>query len=221
MSLINDALKKAARQRAQEVDGLPPMPGGGHGRSYPQGGPKKMQMMILIGAAAVVLVVVSVVATGIMMNGRSQEAKPAVAAVPAPQPIPAQAAPKIVVQAAPVAITLPQAAPVVQAPTPTALPIPTPTSAPIVREAAPPPSNPVTIAVVAAQASTDQIQNLVDNFHISGARAAGDESKALVDGHVYKLNDVVDRSVGLRLVKVEEDRLTFVDRNGTTYVRTF
>ncbi len=33
MSLINEALKKAARLRAEEqADMVPPMPGGGHGR---------------------------------------------------------------------------------------------------------------------------------------------------------------------------------------------
>ena len=34
MSLINDALKKAARQRAEEQSDMPPMPGGGR-RTHP------------------------------------------------------------------------------------------------------------------------------------------------------------------------------------------
>jgi hypothetical protein len=226
VSLINDALKKAARQRAQETDGLPPMPGGGYSRGPARGGAKKTQTMILVGGGAVVLVVVSVVLTGIMMNKGAPEAKPVAFAVTTPVPTPAAAAPKIVVQPAQVAITLPQAAPIAQAPVPTALPTSTPVpivreepaAAPAVVQAAP---TPAPTAPPAATLQPDQIQNLVDNYHISGVRAAGAGSKALIDGHVYKVNDLVDRLIGLRLVKVEEDRLTFTDRTGTTYVRTF
>jgi hypothetical protein len=228
VSLINDALKKAARQRAQETDGMRPMPGGGYSRGPSRGGAKKTQTMILVGGGAVVLVVVSVVLTGIMMNKGAPEAKPVALAVTTPVPTPAAAAPKILVQPAQVAITLPQPAPVIQAPVPTALPTPSP--APIVREepAAPPAAvqaaptaAPTAPPAIAAALQPDQIQNLVDNYHISGVRAAGAGSKALIDGHVYKVNDLVDRLLGLRLVKVEEDRLTFTDRTGATYVRTF
>ena len=61
----------------------------------------------------------------------------------------------------------------------------------------------------------------MDRFHVSGARAAGADSKALIDGHVYRVNDVMDKSVGLRLSKVDADRLTFVDADGNTYIKTF
>jgi hypothetical protein len=184
--------------------------------------------MILIGGGAVVLVVVSVVLTGVMMNKGAPEAKPVAVAAPTPAPVPAAAAPKIVVQQAAVAITLPQAAPPIQAPVPAALPTPTP--APLVRETptaapvaaqTPPPAAPAALPAAAVPLQPDQIQNLVDNYHISGVRAAGAGSKALIDGHVYKINDLVDRLLGLRLVKVDEDHLTFTDRTGATYIRTF
>ncbi len=67
----------------------------------------------------------------------------------------------------------------------------------------------------------DEVQAVVDAFHISGVRTAGSGSKALVDGHIYKLNDIVDKKLGLRLVKVDEDHLTFTDRDGNTLSRTF
>jgi hypothetical protein len=38
---------------------------------------------------------------------------------------------------------------------------------------------------------------------------------------VYRLNDVVDYTLGLRLTKVTADGLTFTDANGTTYVKNF
>lgn len=214
MSLINDALKKAARQRAQEADGLPPMPGGGHGRGPARTGAKKTQTMILVGGGAVVLVVVSVVLTGVMMNKGAPEAKPVAAVVPTQVPTLAPPAPKIMVQPAPVAITLPQAVQAPQAPAPAAPPTPAPAPIVVLAAPTPPPAS-------AAPLQADQIQNLVDNYHISGVRAAGAGSKALIDGHVYRINDLVDRLLGLRLVKVDEDHLTFTDRTGATYIRAF
>jgi hypothetical protein len=72
-----------------------------------------------------------------------------------------------------------------------------------------------------SQGHIDMVQAIVDAFHISGVRTAGAGSKALVDGHVYKLRDVVDKAIGLKLVKVDEDHLTFMDKDGNTYVRNF
>jgi hypothetical protein len=228
MSLINDALKKAARQRAEEqADLVAPMPGGGGRRVSRQGGPMRTQTMIFIGAAALALIVVSAVITGVMMTGKP-DAKPASAEKPAPTPPQQQAAaPRIVIQAPALAVSAPPATPVPTAvPTPTAAPSPTPTPAPVVQAPvvqAPPPAAATSPAPIAAasQGHTDMVQGIVDAFHISGVRMAGAGSKALVDGHVYKLNDVVDKSLGLRLVKVDEDHLTFSDKEGNTYVRSF
>ncbi len=231
MSLINDALKKAARQRAEEqADLVAPMPGGGSRRASSKGAPMRTQTMVLIGAVALALIVVSAVITGMMMTGKP-EAKAQAADKPAPSPALQAPAPRIVIQAPVIAASVPKlAAPVPTAvPTPTAAPSPTPTPAPIV-QAAPPaaPSSPAPSvasspapAAAAPQGHTDMVQGIVDAFHISGVRLAGAGSKALVDGHVYKLNDIVDKSLGLRLVKVDEDHLTFADKEGNTYVRTF
>ncbi len=230
MSLINDALKKAARQRAEEQGEVAPMPGGGR-RPSRQGGPMQKQTLVLIIGAAVVLVVVSAVVTGILMNGKP-EAKTAAAVRPVPTDTVPESAPKAVVQAPVIAVSLPSPA----TPTPTAFAVekPAPTSAPVVAAPTAPP--PVTAAPVAAavvptalpqkvgdtsQGHIDAVQAIVDAFHISGVRTAGAGSKALVDGHIYKLHDVVDKTNGLKLVKVDEDHLTFVDRDGNTYVRNF
>jgi hypothetical protein len=252
MSLINDALKKAARQRAEEqADVVAPMPGGGR-RISRQGAPMRTQTMVLIGAAALALIIVSAVVTGIFLTGKP-EAKP-VAAAPAPvvqaAAPPMQApAPKIVVQAPAVAVSLPRqgapapvaavVAPAVSPPAPAAAPVaqaaptPTPTPqavvqapAPVVQAAAPaaqsqPPAVASAPTVPAPQSHTDLVQGVIDAYHISGVRLAGAGSKALIDGHVYKLNDVVDKALGLKLVKVDEDHLTFTDRDGNTFAKTF
>ncbi|MFZ1055277.1 MAG: hypothetical protein WAN79_06355, partial [Opitutaceae bacterium] len=107
MSLINDALKKAARLRAEEQgDVVPPMPGGGHRRHPGQRSPVRTQTVVLVGGAAVALIVVSAVITGILMTGRT-ETKTAAVDKPAPA-APTQAPAKVVVQAPPVAVSVPR-----------------------------------------------------------------------------------------------------------------
>jgi hypothetical protein len=222
MSLINDALKKAARQRAEEqADVAAPRPGGN--RPSRHGQPMRKQTMVLIGGAIVALVVVSSVITGIMMTSRS-DTKPVADVKSTPQPSPAPVPARAAEQAAPmITVSAPQATP----PAPTAAPIaisrPVPTALPVAPSPAP------TAAAVAAssapaaspQSHDELIQGIVDRFHVSGVRAAGNESKALLDGHVYKVNDLVERAVGLRLIKVEEGQLTFVDAAGEKFVKTF
>jgi hypothetical protein len=212
MSLINDALKKAARLRAEErADLVPPMPGGG-GRVQRQRAPIRTQTLILVGAAALALIVVSAVITGVLMTGKP-EAKPA--AAPA-QVIPAALPPARVAVSAPVIeVPVPKVAVPTRAPAPAA-----PTPAPLQVALAPPP-NAAPAAAPAPEGHSDQIQGIVDRFHVSGVRAAGADSKALVDGHVYRVNEIIDRSVGLKLVKVDSDHLTFVDAGGNTYLKSF
>ena len=37
----------------------------------------------------------------------------------------------------------------------------------------------------------------------------------------YRVNDIVDRNLGVRLAKVESNALTFTDSNGVVYVKNF
>jgi hypothetical protein len=224
MSLINEALKKAARQRAEEQGDSPPMPGGNR-RQARQGGPMQKQTFVLIVGAAVALVVVSVVVTGILMTGKPEAKAPAAVKETPVSVAPALTA-KAVIQAPVVLVSVPTAAPT-SAPVAVAMPSPTPTPVAVA------PATPLPVAMAAvttapvqrsadnSQVHTDTVQGLVDAFHISGVRTAGSGSKALVNGHVYKLNEIVDKSIGLKLVKVDEDHLTFVDRDGNTYVKSF
>jgi hypothetical protein len=216
MSLINDALKKAARLRAEEQAGMPPpMPGGGHGRISRQREPIRTQTVVLIAGAAVALIVVSAVITGILVTAKP-EPKATVAAKPTPEALPTPAPQKVVVQV-PV-ISVPVSQPVAAPPTPA------PTAPVRAAEAPSPVVRTVERPAAAApepQARNDLVQGIVDRLHVSGARAAGADSKALIDGHVYRVNDIVDKTVGLRLVKVEPDRLTLVDAQGSTYDKAY
>lgn len=206
MSLINEALKKAARQRAQEASDVPPMPGGSGFRNT---GPSRNQTLLIV-VGAVALVVVTGVVTGILISGKPA-AKPAavVAAVVTQTPTP------VAVQAVQVtAISLPKVeAPVIRV----AVPTPTPKAAPVV--VAPAAAAPA--AAASADGPVDKVQAYIDGLQVAGARAAGSDSKALMDGHVYRLHDTVNRALGLKLVKVDADHLTFVDAAGQTYTKAY
>jgi hypothetical protein len=215
MSLINEALKKAQTQRTGSALDAPPMPGGGSGGGRGGRGMPKGTLMLLI-AGGITVVVVSVVATVYFVNRAPApapvavnlppitvpKAGTAVAASPAPSPSPVVIAP----------VVIPTPPPVVEVPT------------------APPPI--VEMDHVAATTSPgpepveegsleDRIAAFVDKARVMGIRNSETGSKVLMNDKVYRLNDVVDRKLGLRLVKITPDSLTFVDANNATYVKNF
>lgn len=217
MSLINDALKKAARQRSQSADLLPPVPGGGP-RPSRQGAPMKTQTLVLLMVAALILVAGSAVVTGYILRSKETPAAPApkIAAKPAPTPAPSPVA-------ASAAIT-PPAAPakpvvIVMAPTPTPAPSPVAVVAAPVVVASPSPAPAAAVSAAQAASHLDQVQAIVERYRVSGVRMSSSGSKALIDGHIYKLNDVIEKSIGLTLVGIDTDHLTFRDRDGQTYVK--
>ncbi|MCW5550492.1 MAG: hypothetical protein KIT44_16145, partial [Opitutaceae bacterium] len=92
MSLINDALKKAQRQRTADAAGVtPPMPGESGGRIPRRGKPMASQAVLLALAGGAVLIVLSVVATVYLLRDPAEPA-PVTVAAPVPQPAPAQPA---------------------------------------------------------------------------------------------------------------------------------
>jgi hypothetical protein len=231
MSLINDALKKAARQRAEDQYEAAPAPDkGGRRRIARHGAPMTVQTMVLLAAGAVTLIVASVVITGVLLSGKL-EPKPVAAAKPVlPTPAP-QAAPVIVVKVPPAPVAPspkptaapPTAAPVVVAPPPSPTPSPVVEApvveAPVVQVA--PTQAPKPVAVAPPMSHGEQVQSFIDKLRVTGVRAAGTDSKALVDGHVYRVNDILDRGLGIKLVQVDADHLTLVDSEGVTYVKNF
>jgi hypothetical protein len=67
----------------------------------------------------------------------------------------------------------------------------------------------------------ERIHAFVDALRIAGVKASGTDSRVLMNDRVYRVNDIVERSLGVRLIKVEADNLTFSDANGFTYVKYF
>jgi hypothetical protein len=205
------------------------------------------QMLILIGAGAAVLVVGSVVLTVFLINrptstpapsanvASTTVSKPATPAVDlnAPSPvIVAPAIPKLVVAATeptpaptpaatalgPVESTSPETKPTVEPPAAA----PTPASgSPAVAAASAPSTAAASTPAPGEKPTETQIQTFVDSIRVAGIRSSGGGSKVLMNERVYKVNDVVNRGLGLKLVKVEPEQLTFSDANGVIYVKTF
>jgi hypothetical protein len=229
MSLINDALKKAQKMRTQ--DQAAPAPSQAIGDSGPvakRARPMSTKWLGGLFAGAAVLVAVSVLVTVVWLR------KPG--AAPAPKPV-----------ASPAAVSVSPPPPPVVPPTQNASPSPAPGTAPaapspLVVAAAPaesPPPPPDVAAVPPVDTSRpplvaspvirpapapkpdSRIQAFVDALRVTGIRASGGESKVLMNDRVFRVNDIVERSLGLRLTGVAADRLTFTDENGIVYARNF
>lgn len=101
-------------------------------------------------------------------------------------------------------------------------PAPAPTLAPKVEEA--PARQVAAAAPPAAPAPPRQnvkILTYLDNLRVTGIRAAGADSRVLMNDRVYRVNDMVDYELALRLTGVSTTTLTFVDDNGVVYTKTF
>ena len=59
----------------------------------------------------------------------------------------------------------------------------------------------------------------LDTLHVTGVRAAGDDSKVLMNDRVYHLNDVVDLDLGVKLTGISTTVLMFTDENGKIYTK--
>jgi len=233
MSLINDALKKAQRQRTVDAAGVaPPMPGESGTRVTRRGKPLASQLVLLIVAASAVLVVISVVATVYLLREPStpattptlvQNSQPA-GQIPAP-PDSSPVSPVVFIPLAP-----PTDTPVAQIPEPVSLPAPasttlpaappvvnTPPPAPVVAIQTEPASRPV---APAGDVPDERILDYIDRLHVLGVRSSGSDSRVLMNDRVYRVNDVVDRGLGLRLIEVQSGRLDFEDARGMRYTKT-
>lgn len=126
----------------------------------------------------------------------------------------------------------PPAAPVVSANSavapvpvaPAAMPAPTAASPNPAAAAVAPvsPSPPATSTTPNATLQPDErIALHLDRLRILGVRSPGPEARVLIGERVYRINDVVDRALGLRLQSVEPGKITFVDAAGVTYTKNY
>jgi hypothetical protein len=245
MSLLNEALKKAQRQQHTEQQAsarvIVQSSFAGTAPAVTRTGMSTRLFTLLI-AGAVVLVSGSVLGTVLLLRKPdAAKAAPAPLALTAPTPAaPTAAAPQpaAIVTQATSAADAGSLAIRVAIPTPPVTPAPTEaTPAPAPEPAATTTSEPVPAATPApAAVTTPQIRiasidedtaaaretaaySVINAMRISGIRGTGTDSRVLIDGRVYRINSVVDRTLGLRLTAVEADRLLFTDSRGTVFTR--
>ena len=244
MSLLNEALKKAQRQQHTEQQAsarvIVQSSFAGTAPAVTRTGMSTRLFTLLI-AGAVVLVSGSVLGTVLLLRKPdAAKAAPTPLALTAPTPAaPTAAAPQpaaIVTQtpSVPAAdagslairVALP-AAPVTQQATQAPVPAPAPAATPEPRPAADTaPAAPTTPQIRIASIDEDTAAaretaaySVINAMRISGIRGTGTDSRVLIDGRVYRINSVVDRTLGLRLTAVEADRLLFTDSRGTVFTR--
>jgi hypothetical protein len=240
MSLINEALKKAQRQRTLDnapLSGAPTGVAAAAVTTHVAVATRRRSSLapVWFGLGLLVLGVVSTVL--IMRYGFGGEDAPAVASVtPAPAtpapvaPIPATSAP---VATAPlpagtnasseptITFTLPVPVPA----TPVVAPAPAPapvaiTPVPVVF--ATPTPDPTPVAPVALSALSDsereaRIYAFLSEIRLTGVRGLDREARVLMNEKVFRLNDTVDADLGLRLSGVRPGILLFTDSRGRTY----
>lgn len=194
MSLINEALKKAQRMRSPPTSDAAAQPLPGLIRRRPA--QARTVALAATGAAGVV----AILAVGI-----------AWALWPAtPDPTPASPA-EPVVEAAPEPSLSAEPLP----PEPVASPQPPPielAAMPPSPEPPPPPPPPE---------PDPRVYVFLDQARITGVRVSATDPKVLLNDRLFRLNDVVDRSLNLRITGIDGNALTFTDESGYVYTKEF
>ena len=207
MSLINEALKKAQNQRAAGAAAQPTPPSVQSPESPPPlvRIPKRRPplaartLMGLVGTVLAGLIVIAAVGYFGYPSVSDQPAPVApkpVVQVPAPAPPPPPAAP-------PISVSLP--------------PIPgsTPTGVGTTTAEATPPPKPLAVPV-----GNPKIAEFIATLRVAGIRLSGTDPKVILNDRVYRANDLVDRTLQVRLSKIESTRLVFIDANGFEYSKS-
>lgn len=181
--------------------------------------------------ATVAPVVTAPVITAPQPAGTLASSEPAAAAIPTvTAPAPASEASTVVARdttpaAVNAAAPVPPAAAVENVPPPaasapaTAVATATSTTIPVAVTAATPVPSPGPASGPAVAKPDERVAAYIDTIRVTATRAS--EGRVLMNERVYRVNDLVERTLGVRLVKVAVDSLTFADANGVTYVKYF
>ncbi|MBL9216243.1 MAG: hypothetical protein JNG83_12270 [Opitutaceae bacterium] len=234
MSLINEALKKAQKQRTGESAPLPSVGGVPAARIAKRGKPAAFHTVFIragIGAAiAVVLVVGGLVAYRLLQSPPAVATAPAANSAPAATPQAAAPAPV----PAPVATVTPPPKAETPAPAPTAaaasftVPAPAPAAPPA--EVHPAPKAAATPAVVFETPKlpaapppkmSPRAVAFIESLRIAGIRTSATDSKVLMNDRVFRIGNVVEHELGIKLTGISSSSLTFEDEQGAAYVRQF
>lgn len=220
MSLINDALKKAQRQRTPDALVRPSTPEPAPVAPQPQVYVRPHRpsapdpSLIKLGAIGGAVVIVALVAVLVWKMAGSDNASPT-------------SGQGVATQSQPPAVTVPSGnnPPVVSATRPatqpqfTVQPENKPAATPTVTPATKPPVT-ETPGVTAAKPDP-RVLTAIDGFKVLGVRATGKDSKVLMNDRVYRIGDYVVPEFGLKLTGVTPSSMTFEDSNGAIYTKSF
>ena len=200
MSLINDALKKAQKQRtgenAADVSVTSPE-GEAIGRIVKRDKPPAFRTLLMrIGLSASALLILLIGAYLGLQRLRQPTFQPA-----EPKPSPALA----------ISPSPPPVVKMTQAPETFSMPIP-PSAPPVVTPPPPPPPRPK---------FSPKAISFIDNLRIAGIRASATDSKVLMNDRVYRNGDIVEYELGLKLIEITANSLTFENESGARYTRNF
>ncbi len=246
MSLINDALKKAQRERAHPATPAAPTPPvavtpTAHPAALPAPSrslwPFVLVLVALVGGGtAVWFLKPGAPASAVAQASQPDSPGPAPSpAGPGTIPIPVEpvapttgpiATPALAVSAGSVQQDTPVRLQLNLPATPAAAPVPAPTptaSAPQptpVAAATPPPaaapSQPESLRIT-LQLEDPRVLAFLDAARINGVRSVADDAKLLMNNKVFRVGAVVDRELGLKLVEILPAEIVFEDPNGLRY----
>jgi len=232
MSLINDALKKAQKQRAGETPPLASLPNVGGGRAAPvsrgrSNTPSGLYIGLGLGAVAVVGLIIAAI---LLFRGnppapvatRTAETPTTASQPSAParnEPSAPAAKPSESMFVVPIATPAPKPEPVE-----TAAAGPAPAGAQPSAATAPAPSpaveTPAPAPAIPGRMDSRAIQ-FIDGIKVAGIRASAADSKVLMNDRVFRVGDTVGYELGIRLVGITASSLTFEDAHGARYTRNF
>jgi hypothetical protein len=84
-----------------------------------------------------------------------------------------------------------------------------------------PPVQTAPVPALAPDTPDERITAFVESVRVTGIRSSGAESRVLMNERVYRVNDIVERTMNIRLIKAAADSLTFSDPRGVIYVKRF
>ena len=234
MSLINEALKKAQKMRQPDAPAEPTgaVPPAASAPRVAKRRPAVQARNVVIAAGCVVAVFAVALASAflfllpdtsppeIIARPKAARGGPAPASVPPAETIPTVTAPAFLTSPAPAAEPPPGAARAAESgPAATVAadeapvqPAGGPAEAPV--QPAPPVTPP-------APVENPQVYDFLDTLRVAGIRASATDPKVLMNDRVFRRNDIVDRTLGLRIIGIEPGGLTFQDESGFEYRKNF
>ncbi len=227
MSLINDALKKAQKQRTGEgpdLSALPAIGGESATRIARRDKPTGFNTLVLwIGGGAAALLLLGAggfFAVHLLTRAPEPAAVPKTVTTTAAPAKPTETAPKTAdTSVAPVnpSVTIPATsapAPAVVAATPVVETKPV-----VVAPVAPPPEPPKPAAPPPKM--EPKAITFIEALKVTGIRASTTDSKVLMNDRVYRIGDIVEHQMDLKLAGITSTSLTFEDEKGARYTRNF